>query len=127
VDRREVLIEDRYCGPLDSGNGGYVCGLVAGILGGAAEINLRRPPPVSRPLLVRESGEGGVALLNGGEVVAEGLPRRVEVEAPEPVGLGDAVEAPGATPASPSIRSRIASSVGPSGPKATACGSSPAR
>ncbi|HSL67019.1 MAG TPA: hotdog fold domain-containing protein [Actinomycetota bacterium] len=98
MGRRHVVIEDRFRGPSDSGNGGYVCGLVAGILGGSAEVTLRRPPPIGRPLLVRDSGAEGVALLDGGKEVAEGLPGRVEVEAPEPVGLGDAVEAAGRYP-----------------------------
>jgi hypothetical protein len=93
VGEQELFIEERYCGPTDSGNGGYVCGLVAGILGRAAEVTLRRPPPIGRTLLVRESDAGGVALLDGDEVVATGLPARVEVEVPEAVGLRDAVEA----------------------------------
>jgi hypothetical protein len=93
VGEPELLIEERYCGPPDSGNGGYVCGLVAGILGLAAEVTLRRPPPIGRTLLVRQLGEGGVALLDGDEVVAEGLPARVEVEAPEAVGIRDAAAA----------------------------------
>lgn len=93
VGEQELVIEERYCGPSDSGNGGYVCGLVAGILGRAAEVTLRRPPPIGRTLLVRQSDAGGVALLDSAEVVATGLPARVEVEVPEAVGLRDAVEA----------------------------------
>lgn len=88
-----MLIEERFRGPPDSGNGGYVCGVVAGILGGAAEVTLRQPPPIGRPLLVRRLDEGGVAILDGEVVVAEGRSADVEVEAPEPVGLRDAVEA----------------------------------
>jgi hypothetical protein len=93
VGEQELLIKERFCGPPDTGNGGYVCGLVAGILGRDAEVTLRSPPPLGRTLLVRRLGEGGIALLDGDEVVAEGLPDRVEVEAPEAVGLRDASEA----------------------------------
>jgi len=88
-----VVIEERFRGPPDSGNGGYVCGVVAGILGGAAEVTLRQPPPIGRPLLVRRFDDGGVAILDGEVVVAEGHSADVEVEAPEAVGLRDAVEA----------------------------------
>jgi hypothetical protein len=93
VGEQELLIKERYRGPPDSGNGGYVCGLVAGFLGAPAEVTLRRPPPIGRILLVRLPGEGGVALLDGDEVVAEGLPARVEVEAPEAVSFREAVQA----------------------------------
>jgi hypothetical protein len=54
VGEQGLRIEERYRGPPDSGNGGYVCGLVAGFLGGSAEVTLRRPPPLDRTLLVRE-------------------------------------------------------------------------
>ncbi|HEV8681302.1 MAG TPA: hotdog fold domain-containing protein [Actinomycetota bacterium] len=93
MGEQELLIEERYRGPPDSGNGGYVCGLVAGFLGAPAEVTLRRPPPIGRALLVRQLGEGGVALLDNDEVVAEGLSARVEVEAPEAVGFRDAAAA----------------------------------
>jgi hypothetical protein len=36
----------RFCGPPDSGNGGYVCGFIAGFVEGAAEVTLRLPPPL---------------------------------------------------------------------------------
>lgn len=91
MSQQEILIEERFCGPPDSGNGGYVCGLVAGILGGAAEVTLRRPPPIGRPLVVRH--DGGVAILHDEAVVAQGISADIEVEAPEPIGLRDAVEA----------------------------------
>jgi hypothetical protein len=93
VQDQEVLIEERYCGPPDSGNGGYVCGLVAGFLGRSAEVTLTRPAPLGRTLPVRQLDEGRVDLIDGDVVVAEGLPARDEVEAPEPVGFRDAAAA----------------------------------
>ena len=45
-----VTIERRYRGPLDSGNGGYSCGRLAAFLDGPAEVTLRLPPPLDRPL-----------------------------------------------------------------------------
>lgn len=91
VSDQEIRVQERFRGPPDSANGGYVCGLVAGIIGGAAEVTLRRPPPIGRPLVVRH--DGGVAFLDGEAVVAEGVSADVEVEAPEPIGLRDAVDA----------------------------------
>lgn len=43
-----IVIPRRFRGPLTSGNGGYTCGLLAGIVGGEAEVTLRLPPPLER-------------------------------------------------------------------------------
>lgn len=70
----EIVIPRRFNGPRDSANGGYACGAVARFVGEPAEITLRLPPPLERPLAV-EAGEGGaVRLLAGDAVVAEGRP-----------------------------------------------------
>jgi hypothetical protein len=41
-----LSVARRFCGPPDTGNGGYVCGLIAGFVEGPAEVTLRLPPPV---------------------------------------------------------------------------------
>lgn len=53
-----MIIEPRYNGPADSGNGGWSAGLVAAALGGGdAEVTLRVPPPLATPMSVaREDG-----------------------------------------------------------------------
>ncbi|MGH3047036.1 MAG: hypothetical protein ACRDNC_08555 [Gaiellaceae bacterium] len=93
MDKEAILIRERFRGLPDSGNGGYVCGLVAQMIGEAAQVTLRRPPPIGRPLAVRRSEDGALAILDGAEVVAEGVSADVEVEVPEPVGFRDAIEA----------------------------------
>jgi hypothetical protein len=97
-----VLIDPRFRGPDASGNGGYTCGLVAGLLDGDAEVTLRLPPPLGRPLRVERRG-AGVAVLDGEAVVAEAEPATVELELPEPVAFADAQAAalPDGDPASP--------------------------
>ena len=51
-----LSIPARFNGPLDSGNGGYSAGLIAGFMGGAAEVDLRRPVPLDTRLdVVREA------------------------------------------------------------------------
>ncbi len=52
-----VVIARRYRGPAESGNGGYVCGRLAQHAGGEAEVTLRLPPPLGRPLTVGHDGE----------------------------------------------------------------------
>lgn len=66
-----VVIRKRFCGPPDSGNGGYTCGLIAEALGGASEVTLRKPIPIEREMHIDVDGEK--ALLKDGEtLIAEG-------------------------------------------------------
>lgn len=76
-----IVIERRFRGPPDSGNGGWTSGALASTLGMPAEVTLRRPPPLDVPLEVRCSGDRAV-LLHGGEVVAEAVPDDGELEWP---------------------------------------------
>jgi hypothetical protein len=78
-----ITIGRRYRGPLNSGNGGYTAGLLAGFVDGPAEVTLRLPPPLERPLRVVEE-DGRVLLLDGEELVAEATPAAVEVDPPDP-------------------------------------------
>ena len=77
------MIDRRYRGPLHSGNGGYSAGWLAQFVDGPAEVTLRLPPPLERPLRVAEQ-DGLVVLLDGEAVVAEAQPAAVELELPEP-------------------------------------------
>jgi len=38
-----LTVARRFCGPPTSGNGGYVSGLVAGLIGGPATVTLKAP------------------------------------------------------------------------------------
>lgn len=88
-----VTIDQRFNGPPDTGNGGYVCGVLGGLIGGTAEVTLRRPPPLDRPLEVVRLDDGGIALHDGETVIAEGAPATVEIEFPEPVSFDEATAA----------------------------------
>jgi len=80
-----VRIASRFCGPPGMGNGGYVCGLVAGELAGPVEVTLRLPAPLERELVREEFDEARATLSTPeGELVAEGsvLPS-LEVQLPE--------------------------------------------
>ncbi len=66
----QVEIAARFCGPPDSGQGGYVAGLVAGAIGNPAEVTLRRPPPMATPMEL-EVADGTATLRDGDSVVAE--------------------------------------------------------
>ena len=86
----QITIERRFRGPPESGYGGYVCGVVAGFIGGEAEVTLKRPPPLDRRLEAVRLEDGAVALRDGEMVIAEGAPASVEIEIPKPVALPDA-------------------------------------
>ena len=86
----EIRIGHRFCGPPDSGNGGYTCGLVAAHVDGPAEVTLRLPPPLETPLSVAPGDGGSVGVLDRDALVAEGIRRGEEdlgIDVPEPVGV----------------------------------------
>lgn len=87
--RESVVIEERFHGPADSANGGFASAITARRIDGPAEVTLRVPPPLGRPLEL-ESREDSSALLDGDVLVAEGKAAVVDVEVPPPVSLMDA-------------------------------------
>ncbi len=78
-----MTIARRYRGPLDSANGGYAAGLLGARLGDAAEVMLRLPPPLERPLAVRREGDR-LLLLDGDLLIAEAAPGDPALQAPAP-------------------------------------------
>jgi hypothetical protein len=84
-----VVIRRRFNGPPDSGNGGYVCGLLARGLS-SAEITLRRPPPLERPLQLVREPDGARRLLDGEDLVASASPCEFDLQVPEPPSLAQA-------------------------------------
>ena len=95
----EIRIDRRFCGPPDSGNGGYTCGPVAAHVRGPADVTLRRPPPLDTPLRVDTDGNA-VHVLDGDALVAEGVAGGADlgVDVPDPVGIGDAGRAAARSP-----------------------------
>jgi hypothetical protein len=87
-----VVIPRRFCGPPDSGNGGWTCGTLAAFVDGDAIVTLRLPPPLETTLTV-ETAEGAARLTDGDAVVAEAKPATVDVTPPAFVGVDEAAEA----------------------------------
>ena len=77
---KSVVIERRFCGPPNSANGGYVCGLLAAHIGGDAEITLLAPPPLAERLDI-VAGAGGVELRRGERTLARG--HRAQIDVPD--------------------------------------------
>lgn len=93
VDAAETLIiRERFHGPPRSGNGGYVCGVLAGFIGASAEVTLRAPPPLETTLTLVRTGDG-VTLHHGEQVVAQARAAQPDVSAPASPGLAEAQRA----------------------------------
>jgi hypothetical protein len=86
-----ITLPRRFCGPPESANGGYTAGVLARHVGTTAEVTLRRPPPLERPLVVEQEDER-VVLRDGPDLVAEASPTTVDIEVPPPVTLDRAAE-----------------------------------
>jgi hypothetical protein len=93
----QVSIEARFKGPPGSGHGGYSCALAAQFVDGTAEVTLRRPPPLERPLDVRREGDV-VTLVDGDALVAEARPAELDLDVPEPPGFAEAERAAARSP-----------------------------
>ena len=96
-----IIIDKRYCGPPNSGNGGYVCGRLARYIPGGAEVTLRAPPPLDKPLDVVATDDGLWELRYGATVVAAGRPASVELTRLEKASFDEACAAELLTPVKP--------------------------
>jgi hypothetical protein len=88
-----IVIERRFHGPPESGNGGYTCGLLASFVNEPAQVTLRSPPPLARPLSVVRRGRQA-ELFDGNRLVAEAERTDLDpLEPPAPPSLADAQRA----------------------------------
>lgn len=88
----------RFCGPPDSGNGGYTCGLLARELGGVLECTLRAPVPLETPLELERTPTGGF-LRHGDKTIVEARETSLDVTPPPPISLKEAAQVMSGSPA----------------------------
>jgi hypothetical protein len=80
-----LTIPARFNGPSESANGGYACGLVAGLVNSeVASVSLRLPPPLERPLQVFREDDR-LQLREGAALVAEAAPDELLLDVPDAV------------------------------------------
>lgn len=81
----EVEIHRRFRGPPASGNGGYVCGILAEWIDGPAEVTLLAPPPLEAPLH-RRRDDAEVTLSDSATCFARARPldEPLDLDAPHP-------------------------------------------
>ncbi len=89
---RTLTIDSRFNGPPNSGNGGYVCGLLAREIDGPTEAALRVPPPLNKPLTLTRDGER-VLLRDGDTLIGEAKPTALDFKAEPAPSLADARDA----------------------------------
>ena len=79
-----LTIASRYKGPPDSGNGGYVCGLIATTARADLVVRLMSPPPLDTPLTLAQDAEGTWLLSSAIAPIARGTPAKLDLEFPAP-------------------------------------------
>jgi hypothetical protein len=92
----KLIIDPRYNGPKTSGNGGWVAGSLAHLLGTKpVSVSLRAPAPLAVTMSVRWLDDGTVRLENDGTLIAEAGLAPLDLEVPKAPDPGEA-EAAGA-------------------------------
>jgi hypothetical protein len=79
---QSIVIERRFAGPPEMGNGGYVSGLLAKNIFGVTEIILRRPVPLAKPLDIEYLSATQLVLMNGEDLIAEACAASLELAVP---------------------------------------------
>lgn len=69
--QQTIVLEPRFCGPPDSGNGGMAAGVVASALPGGARVTLCAPPPLGVAMQL-EGDDSEVSLTCGEHLIATG-------------------------------------------------------
>jgi hypothetical protein len=96
-----MTIPRRFRGPPNSGNGGYVCGMLARQIAGAAEVTLRAPPPLETELDLVEVGTEVWELRRGTATTAIARAVTLDLSRLERATYAEAVEAAKRTPVKP--------------------------
>jgi len=90
---KHIVINHRFCGPPDSGNGGYVCGLMSGFIDGVAEVTLLLPPFLDQPLQVAHASAFRFFLTDVVAILAEARSTHLDLDVPAPPNYKQAKEA----------------------------------
>jgi hypothetical protein len=93
-----LTVPSRYCGPPESGNGGWTSGHLATQVTAspgrpAVSVRLRTPPPLDRPMQVRPGDDGEALLVDGDVLVASAapVPPLPRADLPAPVTFAEAL------------------------------------
>jgi hypothetical protein len=87
-----MIVSRRFCGPSNSGNGGYVCGRIARHISGPATVRLFSPPPLETELQI-VSEDNVVKLFHESLLIAEGQKKALDLTLPLSPSISEATEA----------------------------------
>jgi hypothetical protein len=89
---KTLTIAQRFNGPPDSGNGGYVCGALCVASGLDLRVRLAAPPPLDVPMGIEQDAATGVCRLHrGDQLIAVGTPDCLRLDVPSPPAYVSAV------------------------------------
>lgn len=107
-----INVPSRFRGPPESGNGGFVAGILAESLQResalrdeeAVEVTLRAPTPLDQPMQTLSPEEGSLQLILGETLIAEARRTTLTLEVPEPPSFAAALAV---RPDSPSLQKAL--------------------
>ena len=110
--QESITVPARFRGPPESGNGGYVAGVIAELFpspqspapDAAIEVTLRAPTPLDRAMQVARPDDDSLQLILGETLIAEARRTRLTLDVPEPPSFAAALAA---QPESPSFFENI--------------------
>ena len=81
---QRVVVAQQFRGPPESGNGGYVSGLLAGYLSPSAaaegvEVTLRAPTPLDLPMQI-QIDDAQVSAYVGETLIGQALPKKLALD-----------------------------------------------
>ncbi len=89
-----LAIAKRFCGPPNSANGGYFCGLVASLAPNTLTVRLMKPPPLDTGLDAETQADGTLVVRHGADVVAQArLSPPLTLDPPVPPSYLEALDA----------------------------------
>jgi hypothetical protein len=86
--RTTISVAQQFCGPPNSVNGGYACGLMGQHIEGPSTAILRAPIPLNTPLILIADAAGARIETEAGVLIAEARPAADAVLPPPPASPG---------------------------------------
>ncbi len=114
---QRVVVAKQFRGPPESGNGGYVSGLLAGYLSLSAaaegvEVTLRAPTPLDSPMQI-QIDDAQVSAYVGETLIGQALPKKLALDVPQPPTFAQALAVQYNSPAlDPTIENIVSGGVG---------------
>ncbi len=84
-----ITISKQFCGPPNTGNGGYVCGMLDRQTGFLSEVTLKKPTPLEKELSITQEGDR-FEMKDGDQLIAYAQPADFYLQVPEPPSFEEA-------------------------------------